>query len=172
MGFASITEHPLGIHGMASMLLGVAALQPWTKPLLGLPAPYRALFAPVPGAPELFSAGTPVAAVEHLLAEPCAGRIFNEMGQGSYMAWALYPAAQHYIDPRVELFPLAQWETYAAVTKGQGVAGFLERERIACVSLDSALQPELAAAMAELPGWERSLGAGTSEVWRRQAAGI
>jgi hypothetical protein len=108
-----------------------------------------------------------VAAVEHLRAEPCAGRIFNEMGQGSYMAWALYPVAQHYIDPRVELFPLEQWERYAAVSDGQGVAEFLERERIACVSLDSAAQPELAAAIAELPGWERSFGAGTSEVWRR-----
>jgi hypothetical protein len=150
----------------AALLLGVVALQPWTKPLLGLPAPYQALFAPVPGAPQLFSADTPVAAVEHLRAESCAGRIFNEMGQGSYMSWALYPAAQHYIDPRVELFPLAQWETYAAVSKGQGVAEFLEREQIACVSLDTAHQPGLAAAMAGLPSWERSLSAGTSEVWR------
>jgi len=150
-----------------ALLLGVAALQPWTKPLLGLPAPYQALFAPVPGAPQLFSADTPVAAVEHLRAEPCAGRIFNEMGQGSYMSWALYPAAQHYIDPRVELFPLEQWETYVAVSAGQDVAAFLEREQIACVSLDTALQPKLAAAMAGLPGWERSFSAGRSEVWRR-----
>jgi hypothetical protein len=149
----------------------VAALQPWTKPLLGLPAPYQALFAPLPGAPQLFSADTPVAAVEHLRAERCAGRIFNEMGQGSYMSWALYPAAQHYIDPRIELFPPQQWETYAAVSAGQGVAAFLEREQIACVSLDSALQPKLAATMAGLPGWERSLSAGTGEVWRKQETG-
>jgi hypothetical protein len=153
------------------LLLGVASLQPWTKPLLGLPAPYKALFAPVPRGAELFQASTPVAAVEHLLAEPCPGRIFNEMGQGSYMSWALYPAAQHYIDPRVELFPLEQWQRYADVSEGRDVGPFLDQQQIACVSLDTVLQPKLAAAMAALPGWERSLSAGQSEVWRRQGAG-
>ena len=151
----------------ALLLLGVAALQPWTKPLLGLPAAYTAIFAPVPGAPQLFSANTPVGAVEHLRAEPCAGRIFNEMGYGSYMAWALYPAAQQFIDPRIELFPLELWGEYAAISQGREVAASLERHQIACVLLDSAAQPGLATAMATLPGWERSFGEGTSEVWRK-----
>lgn len=151
----------------ALLVLGVAVLQPWTKPLLGLPAAYQNLFAPVPGAPQLFSADTPVGAVEHLRATPCRGRIFNEMGYGSYMAWALYPAAQHYIDPRVELFPLEQWEEYAAVSEGRDVAAFLARQQIACVVLDTGEQLGLARAMALIPGWEQSFAEGRSQVWRR-----
>jgi hypothetical protein len=149
------------------LLLIVLALQPWTKPLLALPAPYQALFAEVPGAPQLFSDETPVAAVEHLLAEPCPGRIFNEMGYGSYMAWALYPQARHYIDPRVELFDLAIWERYAAVSDGHGVAAFLDEQQVACVVLDTQEQAGLAATMPDLEGWQRSFASGRSEVWRR-----
>lgn len=151
------------------LVLPVIALQPWAKPMLALPAAYQGLFAPVPGAPQLFSDETPVAAVAHLLDEPCAGRIFNEMGYGSYMAWALYPAAQHYIDPRVELFDLPIWERYVAVSAGDGVAAFLDEGHVACVVLDTDRQAGLAEAMATLPGWRRTLAEGRSEVWRRGA---
>lgn len=151
----------------ALLALLVLAVQPWTKHLLGLPAPYQALFAEVPGAPQLFSAETPVAAVAHLLAEPCAGPIFNEMGYGSYMAWALYPAARHYIDPRVELFDLAIWERYVEVSAGRGVAAFLDERGVACVVLDTRTQAGLAEAMPAVPGWRRTLAEGRSEVWRR-----
>lgn len=151
--------------GLIALL--VLAVQPWTKHLLGLPEPYRALFAEVPGAPQLFSDETPVAAVAHLRDEPCQGRIFNEMGYGSYMAWALYPAAQHYIDPRVELFDLAIWERYVEVSEGRGVADFLAEHEVACVVLDVQEQQGLAAAMRELPGWRLTLSEGRSEVWRR-----
>lgn len=151
----------------AALLLIVLALQPWTKHMLGLPEPYRAIFAPVPGAPELFSDETPVAAVAHLLDEPCAGPLFNEMGYGSYMAWALYPAARHYIDPRVELFDLEVWERYVEVSEGHGVAAFLDERGVACVALDTREQAGLAAAMQKLPGWRRTFAEGRSEVWRR-----
>lgn len=150
------------------LLIGVGMLQPWTKPLLPLPQPYQDLFAPVPGAPQLFSAATPVAAVEHLRAQPCAGPLFNELGYGSYLAWALYPAAQSFIDPRIELFPQAIWDDYVALNGGQGVAERLDRYGAACVLLDAPLQPKLAAAMAGLPGWGRSFTDGRSEVWRRR----
>jgi len=156
-GFDAL-EHLVGL---------VAALQPWSKPLLNLPSAYRGLFVDLPGAPLLFTTETPVGAVEHLLAQPCQGRIFNEMGYGSYMAWALYPAAQHFIDPRVELFPLALWQEYRAVSEGRDVAGFFDRHAIACAVIDKELQPELARAMPALAGWQRTFGDGRTEVWRR-----
>ncbi|PDW03134.1 hypothetical protein [Candidatus Viridilinea mediisalina] len=150
------------------LALGVLVLQPWTKPLLPLPAEYQALFAPVPGAPQLFTAATPVEAVADLRTEPCHGPIFNEMGYGSYMAWALYPLARHYIDPRIELFPLELWEEYVAVSDGHGVAAFLEQHDIACVILDRPKQAGLAAIMPTLPGWQQSFANERSEVWRRE----
>jgi hypothetical protein len=146
----------------------VVALQPWLKPLLPLPAPYRALFAEVPGAPQMFSADTPAAGVAELRARPCAGPIFNEMGYGSYMAWALYPAAQSFIDPRIELYPPALWDDYVAISRGQGALEGLARYGVACVLLDSVHQEGLATALAGSASWERSFQQGRSEIWRRK----
>ncbi|NJN68042.1 MAG: hypothetical protein HC884_15695 [Chloroflexaceae bacterium] len=149
--------------------LAVVSVQPWFKPWLPLPQPYQGLFAPVPGAPLLFSSDTPVAATSHLQAEPCAGRLFNEMGYGSYLVWALYPPAQVFIDPRVELYPMSLWQDYLALTRGHDneVEQLLRHYDIACVVLDRGLQPHLSEAMAALSGWQRTFGDDRSEVWRR-----
>lgn len=150
------------------ILLMPLLMQPWTNHRLPWPAEVRAMYADLPGAPMLFAATTPVGAVEHLRSEPCTGPIFNELGYGSYMAWALYPAAQAFIDPRVELYPLALWDDYLELNAGRNVPSLLDTYAIACVLLDAPLQPQLAAAMATLPGWEQSYADGRSQIWRRQ----
>lgn len=152
----------------ALLLLLPVALQPWIKPALPLPQPYRELHVELPGAPLLFDKLTPVAAVEHLRSEPCVGRLFNELGYGSYTAWALYPQTQHFIDPRVELFPYTLWMDYIALSEGHVVSELLTQYAIGCVLLDRSLQPGLAAQMPEQQGWRRSFGDGQSEVWRRR----
>lgn len=149
------------------LVLIVATLQPWFKWRLPFPPEYQERFVEMPDAPQLFTVDTPVAAVEHLRAQPCAGPIFNEMGYGSYMAWALYPEAQSFIDPRVELFPRQLWEDYIDITNGRDLATQFEKHGIACVMLDLERQPKLASEIATLPGWERSFTDGQSEVWRR-----
>lgn len=149
------------------LVLAVVIFQPWFKPALPLPEPYKELFVAMPVAPQLFSADTPVAATEHLRAEPCDGRLFNEMGYGSYLDWALYPQAQVFIDPRVELYPLELWQDYVKLTEGRDVGDLLARYDIACVLLDRGHQPQLATAMPALPGWQRTFGNEQSEVWRR-----
>lgn len=151
----------------ALLLLLVAVVQPWFKPTLPLPQPYQELFVDLPGAPQLFSANTPVAATEHLRETPCEGRLFNEMGYGSYLAWSLYPQAQIFIDPRVELYPLALWEDYIELNRGQNVNALLTQYDIACVLLDQVQQPGLAEAMTQQPGWQRTFADARSEVWRR-----
>jgi hypothetical protein len=155
---------------LALGLVGVVLLvQPWFKAVLPLPAPYQALFAAVPGAPGLFSRDTPVAAAEHLRAAPCAGRLFNELGYGSYLDWALYPQAEVFIDPRIELYPYALWQDYISITQGRDLPALLDQKyAVACVLLDRGHQPGLAAALAAAPGWQRSFGDGQSEVWRRR----
>jgi hypothetical protein len=147
--------------------LAVVSVQPWFKPMLPLPQPYQELFAPVPGAPLLFSSDTPVAATNHLRNEPCTGRLFNEMGYGSYLVWALSPRAQVFIDPRVELYPISLWQDYVALTRGNDVERLLNHYDLACVMLDRGLQPRLAETMASLPGWQRTFEGDRSEVWRR-----
>jgi hypothetical protein len=149
------------------LLLGVVAVQPWFKPALPLPETYREAFAPVPGAPLLFAADTPVEATEHLREEPCAGNLFNEMGYGSYLIWALYPVEQVFVDPRVELFPLEMWKDYVNLSQGQNAAALLDEYNIDCVLLDVEGQAGLAETMPTLAGWERTYHNEQSEVWRR-----
>lgn len=152
---------------LLGLLLAFAAVQPWFKPLLQLPAPYQNLFVDMPNAPLLFTSNTPVAATEHLRQNPCDGNVLNELGQGSYLAWGLYPVNQHFIDPRVELFPMDIWHDYIALTEGRRVAELLDEYDIACVVLDSGHQPALAETMPELAGWQQTFADERSEVWRR-----
>src|SRR5215510_8705731 len=91
---------------------------------LGLPQPYKDLFADVPDGPELFSADTPVGAAAYLRAHP-GGRLFNEMGYGSYLDWALYPQMQVFADPRVELYDLTLWQDYLAISEARDYNGLL-----------------------------------------------
>jgi hypothetical protein len=146
----------------------VVALQPPFKSSLALPQPYKNLFVDAPGAPELFSADTPVAATEYLRAHP-SGRLFNEMGYGSYLDWALYPDAQVFVDPRVELYPLALWQDYLAISDGRDYDALLvDKYHVTSVLLDRRVQPRLAAALAADSAWEREYTDGRAEIYRRK----
>jgi hypothetical protein len=152
-------------------LLGaLIAIQPPFKPGLGLPPPYQALFADVPGAPLQFSAETPVAATEYLRAHPIDGRLFNEMGYGSYLDWALYPTAQVFVDPRVELYPLATWQDYLAIRDARDYNALLiDKYNVRRVLLDRQLQPRLAAALAaDTARWQREYADARAEIYRRK----
>jgi hypothetical protein len=151
-----------------ALLAVLVAVQPSFKPGLALPQPYKELFAPVPGATELFSADTPVAAAEYLRAHP-GGRLFNEMGYGSYLDWALYPTMQVFADPRVELYPLALWQDYTAIGQARDYNALLiGKYGVTRVLLDRQIQPRLAAALAADGGWEREYADGRAEIYRRR----
>jgi hypothetical protein len=149
------------------LVLATVGFQPWFKPLLPLPQPYQELFAPIADAPLMYSSETPVAAAEHLRTTPCEGRIFNEMGYGSYLNWTLYPAQQVFVDPRVELYPLQVWQDYLSITKGIRAEALLQAYGVACVVLDTQLQPDLAAVLATSSAWQRTYDDRRSEVWRQ-----
>jgi hypothetical protein len=151
------------------LLGGVVAVQPPFKAGLEMPAPYRALFAEVPGAPQLYAAETPVAAAEYMRANPTEGRLYNEMGYGSYLDWALYPAAQVFVDPRVELYPLEIWQDYLAIRDARDYNALLiDKYDIRRVLLDRFIQPKLAAALAADPRWEREYADMRAEIYRRR----
>jgi hypothetical protein len=151
------------------LLAGLVVVQPPFKPSLDMPAPYRALFADVPGAPQLYAAETPAAAAEYLRAHPIAGRLYNEMGYGSYLDWALYPAAQVFVDPRVELYPLEIWQDYLAIRDARDYNALLiDKYDVRRVLLDRFIHPRLAAALAADPRWEREYADTRAEIYRRR----
>ena len=92
------------------------------------------------------------------------------MGYGSYLDWALYPATQVFVDPRVELYPLAIWQDYLAIRDARGYNALLiDKYDVRRVLLDRPLQPLLAAALAaDTAHWEREYADARSEIYRRK----
>ncbi len=106
---------------------------------------------------------TPLGATAWLAENP-GGRMFNEMGYGSYFVWAL-PEQQVFVDPRVELYPLEIWESYRNITYGVRCADLLAKHDVERVVLDVALQEELATALASDSRWQMVYIDAQSQVW-------
>jgi hypothetical protein len=79
-------------------------VQPWWIERLPLPESYREqVLMDTPEGP-LLTVRTPVGAAEYLRQNP-GGKLFNEMGYGSYLIWAL-PEQGVFIDPARRAVPL------------------------------------------------------------------
>ena len=119
-------------------------LNPWTKARLPLPEKVAVAVTP----------DTPVAAATWLRQHPQGGPLFNEMGYGSYLIWAV-PEVPVFIDTRVELYPLAQWNDYAAISGGRyDYEALLARWGVGRVMADKVRQPALVAALRQNPRWQ------------------
>lgn len=97
------------------IVLLLVAVLPWIKPQLGLP----------PNLSSLIDRETPVAAVAFLRDEvPRPQRLFHAMSFGSYLIWAA-PEQLVWADPRIELYPVAQWRDYQQLSAGRDVERLL-----------------------------------------------
>ena len=144
------------------------AVQPPFKASLALPRIYVDNFADLPGAPLTFDNANPVAATEYLRTHPQPGRLFNEMGYGSYLDWALYPQIQVFIDPRVELYPMELWQDYIAITNARDYNTLLiQKYNITRVMLDREFQPKLAEALRRDHEWMLEYQDHRTEIYRR-----
>jgi len=142
-------------------MLGVmaAASLPWWKGMWPLP----------PAKAGLISAETPVAATAFLLRERPPGPLFHALSFGSYLIWAAQPDYPVFVDPRLELYPMALWEDYLAIS---GAApdweARLARYNVRLLMLSPTEQPALIAAVARSPRWERIYRDDAAEIWRRR----
>ena len=67
----------------------------------------------------LITRDTPVEAVDFLVEQRPAGRIFNDMAFGSYLIWAAHPQYQVFSDPRIELFSVEIWNDYQEISRAK-----------------------------------------------------
>jgi hypothetical protein len=63
---------------------------------------------------------TGTAAVDVMEQNGLRGRLFNELGRGSYVIWRLGPSQPVFIDPRFELYSLDHFQEYIALSKADG----------------------------------------------------
>ena len=149
------------MNGVFLGMLGVmaAASLPWWKGMWPLP----------PAKAGLISAETPVAATAFLLRARPPGPLFHALSFGSYLIWAAQPDYPVFVDPRLELYPMAIWEDYLAIS---GAAPDWEtrlaRYGVRLLMLSPAEQPALIAAVAGSPRWERIYRDEAAEIWRRR----
>lgn len=139
-----------GLPLMNGLLIGLISLilllgLPWIKPHLGLPPALGRLTAP----------DTPVAAVAELQQqEPQPERLFHAMSYGSYLIWAAHEMPV-FIDPRIELYPYAQWQDYLRLNSGRNIADLIAEYRFDGMLLSNNEQAALIAALAEDPNWRQ-----------------
>ncbi|NJN68043.1 MAG: hypothetical protein HC884_15700 [Chloroflexaceae bacterium] len=148
---------------LAGVLLLLLLLSlPWVKPHLGLP----------PDVGRLLSPETPVEAVEVLREDPQPPRhLFHAMSYGSYLIWAA-PDQPVFADPRIELYPLAQWHDYLNLNAGHQVPQLLDRYQIDGLLLDRKEQAGMLHLVHHDPAWElRYEDARTSYLVRRSEMG-
>jgi hypothetical protein len=149
----------------ASLLALILPVLPWFKPGLPWPAAYRARFAPTPqGAfpqgfsgdpPLLLDRSTPVEAVQQLRHDPPRGQLWNDMGFGSYLTWAIHPTISPALDPRIELYPTDFWISYLKLCTGPiDAALILRRQGVTDSLLDREAQSGLIAQLRATPGWQ------------------
>ncbi len=140
-------------------------VQPWLVERLPLPQTYWSQVLRGSPAGPLLGIETPVDITEYLKAHP-GGHLFNEMGYGSYLIWAV-PKQGDFADPRVELFPYDQWLDYIDVGNGIDYNTILTRYGVDRILLDKKLQPELAKELVKDPLWKLEYENEYAQLWTK-----
>jgi len=84
-------------------------------------------------------------AIEYMERTGLQGRLFNELGRGSYVIWRLGPAQPVFIDPRFELYSLEHFENYLTLSKAKtGATELLSQYDLELLLLDRESQASLA----------------------------
>jgi hypothetical protein len=147
------------------LFIPVILVQPWSVERLPLPDTYWQQVLRATPAGQLISVNTPVAVSEYLKSHP-GGHLFNEMGYGSYLIWAV-PAQRVFIDTRVELFPMDQWKDYIHINNGTNYNELLRKYGVDRILLDKKLQPELATILKQDPLWKLEYDDQYAEIWNK-----
>ncbi len=132
------------------MLAGaMLAVLPWFMPARYLGIEH--LFANAGSYRFLLSNATPIAATAWLEENPIEGRFWTTMTYSSYTIWQI-PEKQVFADLRVELFPIAIWEDYFTINRGdERSLKMIDHWQITHLLLP--VGTELHLLLSETPGW-------------------
>lgn len=112
---------------------------------------------------------TPEAATEYLLENQVEGKIFNDMGFGSYLIWKAQPEYPVFVDPRIELYPNKIWEDYIVIINAlPGWQEYLDEYGLDILVLSPRHQGKLIEALGESASWEQVYSDQTAEIFTRQ----
>lgn len=147
------------------LFIPVLAVQPWLVERMPLPDTYWRQVLRGSPAGALIGIDTPVAAAQYLKSHP-GGHLYNEMGYGSYLIWAI-PDQGVFVDPRVELFPYALWMDYVDVNNGTTYNEILAKYGVDRILLDKELQPNLAHLLSTDRLWYLEYDDQNAQIWSK-----
>jgi len=112
---------------------------------------------------------TGTAAVEFMDRNGMRGRLFNELGRGSYVIWSLGPAQPVFIDPRFELYSLEHFQDYLTLSNAkQGAESLLDGYDFDLLLLDRDFQANLVTLLDRQPErWRRAYADSTTLLYER-----
>jgi hypothetical protein len=145
------------------LVIPFVLVQPWFVENMPLPEKYWKLVLRESEIGPLMSVNNPVEAVKFLEKIP-GGRLFNEMGYGSYLIWEL-PRQSVFIDPRIELFPYEQWLDYIRISNGIRYNEILAKYGANRLLIDVKEQKELAIQLENDPLWMKEYEDPNTQVW-------
>lgn len=145
------------------LFIPVILVQPWLVERFPLPETYREQVIWDSSIGPLLSTDNPIAAVEYLKSNP-GGKLFNEMGYGSYLIWFM-PEQGVFIDPRVELYAFEQWQDYIRISNGTDYNRLLDNYGADRILLSRHLQDYLSQILARDPLWQKEYEDHYSQIW-------
>jgi uncharacterized membrane protein YqaE (UPF0057 family) len=166
----SFTPQKNWLNLILAILLFVPAIavQPWFVERQPLPDTYWQQVIRGSESGALLSDRTPVSASEYLNAHP-GGKLFNEMGYGSYLIWEV-PGQKVFVDPRVELYPYAQWLDYIRINNGADYNDILMQYGSDRILLDKNLQSELMRLLQDDPLWVLEYDDEYAQIYRKNSS--
>lgn len=116
------------------------------------------------------STDTPIDAVNYLRENNVRGRMYHEIGAGSYLMWSLWHQQRVFVDSRINLYTPEQWRDYFAVLSAQdGFEDLLDKYRVEYVLADSFWMPQLIEALRKREqSWTLVFQSGQSFLFRRR----
>ena len=107
----------------------------------------------------------------HLRAHAGAGRVFSRFEWGEYLTWTGAPQFKVFMDGRIEIYPDAVWDQYAAVTCGGGDwEHILDGYQVDYLVLDADYHGRtgLLQRVARSPAWRQEFRAGPALLYARR----
>jgi hypothetical protein len=151
---------------LAILSVPLILVQPWFIDKMPLPEYYRKEVLYGSNVGPLLSIKTPVDSTEYLRVHP-GGNLFNELGYGSYLIWAI-PEQKVFIDTRIELYPYDQWMDYILISNGVRYNQILEKYGVDRVLLNKDTQKELSKALETDPLWYKNYEDPFAQIWSKR----
>lgn len=147
-------EAPKVVASFTLIMLGLGLLvQPIIRIRIPFPEALNGSNGNLPYA-ELATDSTPIQAAEFLQANPPRQAYYHDMRYSSYLIWKAGQQLPVFVDTRVELYPIDQWNEYNCITAGRDWERLLAKYSMTTIMVDRKFGKALIDSVQAHPAWK------------------